>query len=66
MPRRATPERKPKAQGENIEEWQRHTERIVLRLPPETATQLRARAEAEGQTLSGYVARLIAIDLSVV
>ena len=61
--------RKPvpaKPPGRNVEEWERSTERVVLRLPPEAAAQLRARATAEGVTLSAYVARLIASDMAIV
>lgn len=36
MPRpKPTPARKPKAPGANIEDWQRGTERVTLRLKPE-------------------------------
>lgn len=62
--RKPTPTRK--ASGENIGEWQRRTERVVLRLSPEVAASLRARAASEEVTLSGYVARLIATDLAIV
>ncbi len=64
------PARKPtltrKASGESIENWQRHTVQILLRLPPDVAASLRARAAREEMTLSGYVARLIATDLAIV
>lgn len=64
-----SPKRTPaprKASGQNIENWQRHTVQILLRLRPEMAEQLRARATAEGLPLSRYVERLIATDLAIV
>lgn len=45
--------------GSYVHESQRHTERVVLRLPPDVAASLRVRAEREGMTLSAFVARLI-------
>lgn len=62
--RKRTPAAKSRS-GRNIDEDERHTSRIVLRLPPQVADQLRRRARAEEQTLSGYVARLIATDLAI-
>lgn len=59
------PKRTPapkKASGRNVEEWERRTERIVLRLRPEIATRLRSRAAADEVTLSDYVARLVETD----
>ena len=60
------PERPKKASGANVGEWQRGTERIVLRLPPDVAATVRARAEAEELTLSAYVARLVTIDARII
>jgi hypothetical protein len=40
-------------------EAQRETTRIVLRLPPDVATQLRTRAAEEAMTLSAYVTSLV-------
>lgn len=54
-----TPERKSRS-GSYVHEEQRHTERVVLRLPPPVATELRLRACATGQTISGYIASLVA------
>lgn len=51
-----------KAPGKNIEDWQRGTERMTLRLDPSTMAALRARARAEDSTISAYVARLIRGD----
>ncbi len=62
--RKPTPTRK--ASGENIGEWQRKTERVVLRLPPEVAERLRARAASEEMTIAGYVARLVTQDAQIV
>lgn len=50
--------------GSYVHEAQRHTERVVLRLPPEMASTLRERAEAQGMTLSGYVAHLLVADVA--
>jgi len=61
MPR-AKPAPTRKASGQNIENWQRHTVQVLLRLPPEVAARLRAQAVREGLSLSGYVARWIASD----
>lgn len=47
-----------KAPGENIENWQRHTQQILLRLQPEIAAMLRASAAAEEMTLADYVSTL--------
>ena len=51
-----------KASGENIEEWQRRTEAVKLRLPAAVAATVRERAAAKGMTLSGYVSELVARD----
>lgn len=61
MPARKSPPKR-KASGQNIGEWQRTTERIMLRLPPDVAKQLRARARERGLPLSAYVARLVYED----
>lgn len=58
MAAKPTPERKTKAPGENIEDWQRHTKPMLLRLQPEIAEMLRASAEAEEMTLAEYVSWL--------
>lgn len=55
--RKSAPERK-KASGANVENWQRHTQQILLRLQPEIAEMLRASAEAEEMTLAEYVSWL--------
>ena len=49
-----------KASGENIEEWQRRTEAVKLRLPAAVAATVRERAAAKEMTLSAYVAELVA------
>ena len=51
-----------KASGENIEEWQRRTAAVKLRLPAAVAAMVRERAAAKGMTLSGYVSELVARD----
>ena len=51
-----------KASGENIEEWQRRTAAVKLRLPAAVAATVRERAAAKEMTLSGYVAELVARD----
>ena len=51
-----------KASGENIEEWQRRTAAIKLRLPSAVAATVRERAAAKDMTLSAYVAELVARD----
>jgi uncharacterized protein (DUF1778 family) len=56
--RKSPPERPRKASGANVEEWQRHTARVVLRLDPAVAAMLRASAEAREMTLSEYVSQL--------
>jgi len=62
MPRaKPTPARK--ASGENIENWQRHTVQVLLRLPPDVAARLRAQAVREGLSLSGYVARCAVVGV---
>lgn len=52
--------------GSYVHESQRHTERVVLRLPPDVAASIRARAEAEEMTLSAYIARLVTLDARIV
>ena len=54
-----------KASGENIEEWQRRTEAVKLRLPAAVAATVRERAAAKEMTLSGYVAELVARDATM-
>ena len=51
-----------KASGENIEEWQRRTAAIKLRLPFAVAVMVRERAAAKDMTLSAYVAELVSLD----
>lgn len=63
MATRPTPAPK-KASGVNIENWQRKTEQILLRLSPETAAKVRAHAETLGMSLSAYVTRLVDLDES--
>jgi hypothetical protein len=45
--------------GSYVHEAQRHTERVVLRLPPAVAEELRRRAARQGQTVSAHVAALV-------
>lgn len=45
-----------KRSGPNIPDAQRHTSRIVLRLPPDRADRIRAHAAQEGKTISAVVA----------
>lgn len=52
----APPKRKP---GVSIPEAQRHTTRVVLRLPHDVAEHLRDVAADEGVTVSAWVARAI-------
>ncbi|HEX7069879.1 MAG TPA: hypothetical protein VF190_03690 [Rhodothermales bacterium] len=58
MPR---PNRTParKASGQSVENWQRHTVQVLLRLPPDVAERLRELAAGRGSTVSGYVAGLV-------
>jgi predicted HicB family RNase H-like nuclease len=49
-----------KPSGVNIPEAQRHTTRVMLRLRPDIAERLRAAAEQAGQSVSAYVAGLVA------
>lgn len=60
MPARKPPPAPRKASGENIENWQRKTVQILLRLPPETAARLRELASDQEVPLSEYVTRLLA------
>ena len=53
-------EPKKKASGANVEEWQRGTTKVQLRLPPDVAATIRERAK--GTTSSGYVAELVVRD----
>jgi uncharacterized protein (DUF1778 family) len=48
-----------KASGENIEEWQRKTIAVKLRLSPLAAQAIREGAAREGETVSGYVERVV-------
>jgi hypothetical protein len=45
--------------GSYVHEAQRHTERVVLRLPPAVAGEIRRRAAERGQTVSAHVAALV-------
>jgi len=54
-----------KASGENIEEWQRRTAAVKLRLPAAVAATVRERAAAKEMTLSAYVAELVARDATM-
>ncbi len=54
-----TPERRPKAPGENIPEAQRHTSAIKLRLLPAAERELRRRATRSGMTMSAVVSALL-------
>lgn len=49
-----------------VEEWQRKTERVTLRLPKELMAQLRKRAEDQELELNEYLARLVRQDLQIV
>lgn len=48
-----------KKPGQNIQNWQRKTEQVLLRLAPETAARLRELATESEMGLSEYVASLI-------
>lgn len=48
--------RKP---GRNVAESERHTVRVALRLKPDVADMLRARAREAGMTISDFVALLL-------
>jgi macrodomain Ter protein organizer (MatP/YcbG family) len=52
-------DKKRKASGANIPEQQRHTVRVVLRVPPDVAERLDELAERWKLTRSGTVARLL-------
>lgn len=56
MPARKGPE--PRPRSGKVHEAQRHTERVVLRLPPLEAQAIREGAAKLGLTLSAYVAQL--------
>lgn len=49
-----------------VDEWQRKTERVTLRLPRELMQQLRERAAAQEMPLADYVARLVRQDMQIV
>lgn len=51
-----------KASGENIDNWQRKTVAILLRMQPEDAELLRGRSETTGIPLAAYVGRLVRQD----
>lgn len=55
-----------KASGKNIENWQRKTVQILLRLPPDVAASMRDRAAQEEMSLTEYVTRLVRQDLAIV
>lgn len=48
-----------KRPGKSIEEWQRHTVQVKLRLPPDVAKTLHDRAREAGMRVSAFVARLL-------
>lgn len=50
---------RPKAPGKNIEDWQRGTERITLRLDPEAMDLLRSYAKSLGVPMSTIVVRAL-------
>jgi predicted DNA binding CopG/RHH family protein len=58
--RNKTPTRK--ASGANIEEWQRHTTRLMLRVGPSIVDRAKERALALGLNLSEYISQLVATD----
>lgn len=64
----SSPKRTPTGSrsGSYVHEAQRHTERVVLRLPPDVAATLRSRAAEEEMTLASYIARLVTIDSRIV
>lgn len=66
MSAKPTPERKPKAPGRNVKEWERKTERVMLRMPREMHGQLEQRAGEEEMTAAAYVLRLVRTDLGIV
>ncbi len=63
MPRRKSPPPPKKASGANIEEWQRSTAKVQLRMSPLAAQAIREGAERTGETASGYVERLVLADI---
>ena len=58
------PTKPKKASGANVEEWQRGTERLMLRLPADVAATVRERAASKGIAISAYVAELVARDVA--
>lgn len=48
-----------------VEEWQRKTEQLKLRLPRDLAEQLRKRAEREEVSAQEYLVRLLRHDLQI-
>lgn len=66
MPRaKRSPAAHASRSGSYVHESQRHTERVVLRLPPSVADALRRRAAREEMTIASYVARLIQQDAQI-
>lgn len=49
-----------------VEEWQRKTEQLKLRLPKDQAKRLRMRAAEEEVTPQEYLLRLLRRDLQIV
>lgn len=52
------------ASGPTSEEAARGTDRVVLRLPPALADELRVRAAAANVTISGYIAERLRLESS--
>ncbi len=49
-----------------VEEWQRKTEQLKIRIPKEVMATLRERASADAMTPQAYVLRLLRADLQIV
>ncbi len=59
MAARKSPPKAKKASGANVEEWQRKTFKVQLRLPPDVADLLHEKALNEEVGVSEYVTRLM-------
>lgn len=64
MPNKPDPTPK-KASGENIEEWQRGTVQLKLRLRSQDAAWLRHKATEANLSVSAYVTQLLGSDPAV-
>ncbi len=58
------PKKKTKAPGANIEEWQRKTIKVQLRVHSLVAATIQQRADAMGIDRSEYVSQLVMADLN--